>query len=261
MRKVFSIFTLALLMLGITSCDSSNDIPKFTAELLNNSVNLSQGASEKVSSSSATIEWDVSNTTLSLSYSVPLNGSSVANVNLSNAKLTADNERNCYTFTAASVGSGITDLTGYFNPTTGCMHIEFMAGGYYVSSNADLVFPYCTITTTNTEVEGATPTENKDAVVLIKVNPTNMDALVIMYGIPLGGSSGTIQQVYFNGVKATATGNGYHLTLSEDLRSTDASYVLNSLDANVSANGLVINGNFVLDNRYNGTITGTQFAK
>ena len=148
MRKVLSIFALALLMLGITACDSSNDIPKFTITVLNNAVNISQGTSEKVSNSAMSIEWDVNEATISLSYSVPLSGTTVANVNITKAKLSADGERNCYFFSAASAGSGITDLTGYYNPNIGTMHIEFMANGFYVSTNADLIFPYTTITTT-----------------------------------------------------------------------------------------------------------------
>lgn len=261
MRKVLSIFALALLMQGITACDSSNDIPKFTITVLNNAVNISQGTSEKVSNSAMSIEWDVNEATISLSYSVPLSGTTVANVNITKAKLSADGERNCYFFSAASAGSGITDLTGYYNPNIGTMHIEFMANGFYVSTNADLIFPYTTITTTNTEHPEAAPTENKEGVVLIKVSPSNMSAVLVMSGLALDGNAGDTEQIYFNNLQVTATGTGYQVTLPESQRSNNGTYVLNSFNASITANGMVINGNFVVNEKYNGTVQGTQFAK
>ena len=59
----------------------------------------------------------------------------------------------------------------------------------------------------------------------------------------------------------TATGTGYQVTLPESQRSNDGTYVLNSFNASITANGMVINGNFVVNEKYNGTVQGTQFAK
>ena len=50
MKKVFSILTLALLMLSFTACNDNNrdqQIYKIQGQMLNNSVNISNGQSEK----------------------------------------------------------------------------------------------------------------------------------------------------------------------------------------------------------------------
>ena len=264
MRKIFSIFTLALLVLASTACSDDKDsaITKLQADVLNNVVNIGEGQSEKVSSSLISVEWNYTENTITLSYAVPMSTGSVANINVTNAPLKSDNELGCYTFESANAGNGITNFKGLYNPNNGTMHIEFIvAGTYFVSSNADLFFPYTTITVTNTEQENATPVESKNAAMIIVINPDNMSAVLGLGNFTLSTNDATISEIYFRDLKATATANGFVVTLDSEKESNDKTYTLNSFQANVTGNGRVVNATFTMNDKYSGTITGTQFAQ
>lgn len=265
MRKVFSIFTLALLVLASTACSDDKDsaITKLQADVLNNVVNIGEGQSEKVSSSLISVEWNYTENTITLSYAVPMSAGSVVNVNVTNAALKTDNNLSCYTFESANAGNGITNFKGLYNPNNGTMHIEFIvAGTYFVSSNADLFFPYTTITVTNTEQENATPVESKNAAMIIVIDPTNMSAMLGLGNFTLSTNDATISEIFFRDLKATATANGFVVTLDSEKQATnDSNKTLNSFQANVTGNGRVVNATFTMDEKYSGTITGTQFAK
>lgn len=264
MKKVFSILTLALLMLSFTACNDNENEDKrsFVAEVLNNSVNISEGISEKVSNSSITVEFNYTKSIISINYSVPITGSTVASVIIKDAELVPDNELNCYTFTSTNPGNGITNFKGFYSPSMGCLHIEFVAfGTHFVSSNADLYFPYSSITMTNTEEESSTPKENKNAESIISINPDNMNAVLGLGNFALDNNSGNIQAIYFSGLKATATSNGFKVVATEPIQSTDSYYTLNNFEAFVTGNGRVINATFTINTKYNGVLKGTQFAK
>ena len=267
MKKVFSILTLALLMLGFTACNDNDGENKrtFSTEILNNSVNISNGTSEKVSNSSAAMELNITKSTLSLSYSVPVTNGTVVNVVIKDAELVPDNELNCFTFTSSNPGNGIANFKGFYRPRDVSIHIEFDAfGTHHVSSNAyyyssAIYFPFSTITMTNTEDESVK--ESKEAWSIISVNPNDMSAVFALGNFATDNNSGTIQEVDFSGLKATATSNGFHVTITEPIKSTDGYYTLNSFEAFVTGNGRVINATFVLNTKYSGVLKGTQFAK
>lgn len=267
MKKVFSILTLALLMLSFTACNDNENESRstFPAEFLNNSVNISSGNSEKVSNSSATMELDLTKTTLSLNYSAPITSGNVASVTIKDAELVPNNELGCYTFTSTNPGTGIANFNGLYRPEDGSIHIEFDAfGTHHVSSNAyfhssAIYFPYSDVKMTNTEDESVK--ENKNAESIIIINPSDMSAVFGLGNFAIDNNSGTIQEVDFSGLKATATGNGFNVTITEPIRSVDGYYTLNSFEASVTGNGRVINANFVINTKYSGVLKGTQFAK
>ena len=262
MKKVFSIFTLALLILAATACSDDKDsaVTKLQADVLNNVVNISEGQSEKVSSSLISVEWNYTENSISVSYSVPMSAGNLANVNVTNAALKSDNELGCYVFESSNAGNGITNFRGLYNPNNGTMHIEFIVGGtHFVSSNADLFFPYTTITVTNTQEENATPVDSKNAAMIIVINPDNMSAVLGLGNFTLSTTSGTISEIYFRDLKATATANGFVVTLDSEKQSD--THTLNSFQANVTGNGRVVNATFTMDDKYSGTIVGKQFAQ
>ena len=265
MRKIYSILTLALLLLASTACTDDKDkdktITTFQGQLLNNVVNISEGQSEKVSLTTVTIEWNYIDGTISMNYAVPLNEGNTANINFNDAKLNYDSNLDCYIFQPTNAGNSVTNFNGYFNPNKGIIHIEFIVNGTrFVSSNADLFFPYSTFKITNTELENPTPTEYNNAIVAIIVNPSDMSAQLGMGGFALPNSTGEISAVYFSGLKAIATGNGYKGTLDTNKLSNDGSLTLNNFEAIVTANGRVINATFTMNGKFSAIVTGTQFA-
>ena len=261
MRKVLSIFALALLMLGITACDSSNDIPKFTITVLNNAVNISQGTSEKVSNSAMSIEWGVNEATISLSYSVPLSGTTVANVAVNDEMMEYDSTRGMMVFTAASAGTGVTNLTGYYNPGDYTVYLEFTYNNSHkVTCVSQLKFPYTSSSITNTQ-QGSDPFESDNMPVSIVVNPTDMKAQMRIYNLRLATSESSIQYVTFlEGLTVTVTGNGYTIS-GTNVKADDVSnYTLNEFNATVTNNGLNIEGTFTLNEIYQGTFSGKMFG-
>lgn len=264
MKKVFSIFTLALLMLAMGSCsdNESSDKRTINAQVLNNSVRIADATSEKVSLSPIAIELNITNSTISLNYSVPVSAGNTVTINFKDAQLNPNNELNCYTFTSENPGNNIVNFKGYYSPSIGCLHIEFDAfGTHHVSTNADLYFPYSNITLINTEFADPTPKENKNAQSIISINPDGMTAALAMGDFALDNNTGIINSVVFTGLKATATADGFKVVATQPVKSQDNIYTLNAFEANVTANGRVINATFTLDTKYTGTITGTQFAK
>lgn len=262
MKKVFSIFALAVLLLGFTACnDDSEDsrIQKITGEILNNSVDIAEGQSVKVATSPIVMEWNVTKSTVSINYTVAVTNGSTATVSLTDVELNPDNNYSCYTFSAANGGNGITNLNGYYRPETGCLYIEFIVlGTHRVMSTANLYYPYLKYNITYSETGDSKESPNGE--MMIYINPKDMSAQLAMGNFALSETSGTIQQVVFYGLHAEPTANGYKVTYSGDQRSSDGSYTLNSFDGTISNSGKAVNGTFTINEKFNGTFNGKAFA-
>ena len=240
MRKVFSILTLALLMISLAACSDKSDddqqVYQIQGQLLNNSVNISTGQSEKVATSNVNITW-----------------------RMLDSDINPDNTYNCYRFSAASAGNGVTELAGFYRPETGCIYIEFIANGTHrVISVARMYYPYMKYNFTNTENGSSKETTNGK--MLISINPSDMSASLAIGEFYLNDNGVYIAQAVFAGLHAEATGTGYKITYSGDQRSTDGSYVLNEFEANVTGGGQVVNGTITINGNYNGTFAGKAFA-
>ena len=268
MRKVLSIFALALLLIGITACnDDKEDSRKqtITGELLNNSVDIAEGQSVNVTTSGVLLELDVTKFLLSLNYTVAVTPGNTVTVSLKDVELQPSDTYNCYLFSAANAGNGVTNLTGYYRPETGCLYIEFIANSTYrVISIAQMYYPYTKYTFTYTDVDDnqVHSVERSNAELAISVDPSNMNANVAFGKFALNEDGGLIQAVVFQGADAEATATGYKITYSGEtgLRSTDGSYVLNELELIVTGSGQVVNGTVKINEKYNGTIAGKAFA-
>lgn len=263
MRKVFSILALAMLLLGLTACDNDKEdsrVQKITGEVLNNSVDIASGQSVKVATSAINLELDMIATTLSINYTVAVGDGNTAAVVLKEVPLEPSDLYNCYTFSAASGGTGITDVKGYYRPETGSLYIEFIAfGTHRVMSNATLYYPYLKYSITNAQ-DGATK-ESPKGEMAININPEDMSAQLAIKNFALSETSGTVQQVVvFYGLHAEATATGYHVTYSGDQRSTDGAYTLNAFDGVISDSGKAVAGTFTINENFNGTFAGKAFA-
>ncbi|MBP5689182.1 MAG: hypothetical protein J6X22_11165 [Muribaculaceae bacterium] len=262
MKKVFSIFALAVLLLGFTACNNDDDdyrIQTITGEILNNSVDIAEGQSVKVASSPIVMELNITNSTVSINYSVAVTNSNTATVSLTDVALEPNETYNCYTFSAANGGTGITNLNGYYRPETGCLYIEFIVlGSHRVMSTANLYYPYLKYNITYNE-NGDTK-ESPNGEMMIYINPKDMSAQLAMGNFALSESSGAIQQVVFYGLQAEATSTGYKVTYTGDQRSTDGYYTLNAFDGTISNSGKAVSGTFTLNGSYNGTFEGKAFA-
>ena len=262
MKKVFSIFALAVLLLGVTACNDDNEdsrIQKITGEILNNSVDIAEGQSVYVASSPIVMEWNMNTSTVSINYSVVVTGGTTATVSITDVELNPNNTYNCYTFSAANGGNGITNLNGYYRPETGCLYIEFIVlGTHRVMSTANLYYPYLKYNITNSETSATKESPNGE--MMLYINPKDMSAQLAMGNFALSENSGTIQQVVFYGLQAQATATGYRVTYSGDQRSTDGSYTLNAFDGTLSDSGKSVSGTFTIDEKFSGTFNGKAFA-
>ena len=233
--------------------------------MLNNSVNISNGQSEKVAISPVELTWKALDSKVSVVYSVQINDGTTINVSLQDADINPNNTYQCYTFSAANAGNGVTNLTGYYRPETGCLYIEFIANSTYrVISIAQMYYPYTKYTFTYTDVNDnqVHSVERSNAELAISVDPSDMSANVAFGKFALNEDGGLIQAVVFQGAHAEATATGYKITYSGEtgLRSTDSSYVLNELELIVTGSGQVVNGTVKINEKYIGTIAGKAFA-
>ena len=178
MRKVFSIFTLAILLLGFTACNDNDDdsrVQKITGEILNNSVNIAEGQSVMVATSPVVMEWNVTASTISINYTVAVANGLSATVNLKDVAIDPSNTYNCYIFSAANGGNGITNLNGYYRPETGCLYIEFIVNGtHHVMSTANLYYPYLKYNITNSDTGDSK--ESPKGEMMLYINPKDMSA-------------------------------------------------------------------------------------
>ena len=262
MKKVLSILALALLLMGTTACSDDNEdtsIQTITGEILNNSVDIAEGQSVNVTSSDIVIVLDFLNFTISLDYNVAVTPGSTASVSITDVNLEPNTTYNCYTFSAASGGNGITNLKGYYRPETGCLYIEFnVFGTHRVMSTANLYYPYLKYNITNSDT--GTSKESPNGEMMIYINPKDMKAQLLMGNFALTESSGLIQRVVFDGLQAEPTATGYYITSSGNLRSNDGSFVLNAFDGIISDSGKAVIGTFTIDEKFNGTFNGKAFA-
>ncbi len=265
MKKVFSILTLALLMLSFSACSDKGDddqqVYKIQGQILNNSVNITSAQSEKVSISPIELTWRALDSKVSITYSVQVENGTTINVSVQNADINPNNTYQCYTFSAANAGTGVSNLTGYYRPETGCLYIEFIANGTHrVISIAQMYYPYMKYNFTNSETGNSK--ESINAEMAISINPEDMSANVALGKFALNEDGGLIQSAVFRGLHAEATATGYKITYSDEngLRSTDGSYVLNELELNVTDSGQVVTGTVTINNKYTGTFAGKAFA-
>jgi hypothetical protein len=262
MKKVFSIFTLAMLLMAFSACnDDNNDsnIQKMTGEILSNSVDIDDGQSVYVAISGLSLEWNVTNSTISLNYNVAVTASSTAAVSLQDVALTPNTDLACYTFSTPNGGNGITNLNGYFRPETGCLYIDFLVNGTHrVMSATQFYYPYLKYNFTDSETN--TSKESPNGAMLIIINPKDMSAQLLVGNFALTETGGVIQQAAFYGMNVEATTAGYKVTYTGDQRSTDGSYTLNSFDCNITGSGKIVNGTITINERYNGTFAGSAFA-
>lgn len=262
MRKIFSIFMFAVLLMGFTACNDDKEDSRtqtITGEILNNSVDIAEGQSVNVTASGIVLELDVLKFTMSLNYSVAVTPGNTVTVSLTDVALEPNNTYNCYTFSAANAGTGITNLNGYYRPETGCLYIEFIAfGTHRVMSTANLYYPYLKYNITFSD--DGTSKESPNGAMAIYINPKDMSAQLAMGNFALSENGGSITQTIFYGLHAEPTATGYHITYSGDQRSTDGSYTLNAFDGNISDSGKAISGTFTLNEKYNGTFNGKAFS-
>lgn len=262
MKKIFSIFALSILLLGMNACTSDADdnmTRQITGNLLTNSVSIEDGQSVRTSISSANMTWNITESTITLTFSAEITSSNAVTVNLQNVPIEANETYNCYTFTATNGGNGITNVHGYYRPETGCLYIDFIANATHrVMCASQLYYPYARIDITNTE--NSKVKENDNSAMLVTINPKTMTAQVAMGGFSFEESTGMIQDMAFSGLPVVATSTGYKVTCSDNTYSSEGTYVLNNLDLNVTGSGQVINGTFTVNTKYNGSFAGKAFA-
>jgi len=263
MKKVFSILTLALLMLTFSACSDNGDEDqqtyKIQGQMLNNSVNISTGQSEKVATSAIELTWKALESKVSINYNVEVGDGTTVAVSVKDANIDPNSTYQCYTFAADNAGTGITNLKGFYRPETGCLYIEFIAfGTHRVISVAHMYYPYMKYTFTNSETGNSK--ESLNAEMAISIKPEDMSASLAMGKFALSEDGGLIQATVFHGLHAEATATGYKITYSGEQRSTDGSYVLNEFEAYVTGSGQVVSGTVTINGKYTGTFSGKAFA-
>jgi hypothetical protein len=94
MKKVFSILTLALLLLSFTACNDKNDDSteySFTSTQLNKAVELSNPANMKVSTSTASAKWIyAADSRISITTEVKINDNTTAKLTITEALMDYD---------------------------------------------------------------------------------------------------------------------------------------------------------------------------
>ena len=266
MRKVFSIFALALLLLSVSACnDDSKDgiVHKFQGEFINNSVDLSTNTSVKVSSSLVDMVWNVTESTISLSFAVNYDGHNTANVAINDAALNADKNLACYTFVAQDGGDGITSIKGYYSPDNGTFLMVFIVNHTHrVFCSAQLVFPYmrCTVTDTG---DPTNPYHINDNVgMAITIDPATMKARMVISNLAFTDNSEVmIKQMVFYDLNVEATIDGYKVTTDHDIKCNEGTYTLNELVATVHQYCHKVSGTFKIDGRYVGSFSGNALAQ
>ena len=266
MKKVFSIFTMAFMLLASTGCSSDGNedsqVFSFTTQMLNKAIAISDPSDMHVSTTTASIKWTYNNDShITLTAPVAINGTTVANVAVNDEMMEYDSTRGMMVFTAASAGTGVTNLTGYYNPGDYTVYLEFTYNNTHkVTCVSQLKFPYTSSSITNTQ-QGGDPFESDNMPVSIVVNPTDMKAQMRIYNLRLATSESSIQYVTFlEGLTVTITGDGYTIS-GTNVKADDVSnYTLNEFNATVTNNGLNIEGTFTLNEIYQGTFSGKMFG-
>lgn len=266
MKKLFSFFTMVVLLLATTACSDGGDddgqVYSFTFQLLNKAISNSNPEDIYVSVSNASVKWTYNNDSrISITVPIAVDESTVVNVSVTDALMEYDSTKGMLVFVAPSAGTGITQLTGYYNPGDYTLYLEFTYNGTHeVTSVAQLSFPYISCSVNDTR-NGDEPLKSSNMQIAIAVNPSDMTAKMRIFNFRLANTDASLQYITFNdGLTATATSNGYIIT-GANLQADDASsYTLNDFIATVTNNGLNIQGTFTANEFFQGTFTGTMFG-
>ena len=188
-----------------------------------------------------------------------MNNGTTINVSLQDADINPNNTYQCYTFSAANAGNGVTNLTGYYRPETGCLYIEFIANSTYrVISIAQMYYPYTKYNFTNTEE--ASSKESPNGEMVISIDPYGHERNV-GFGqfCPQRGwwliHSSSVPD-YMPRQQAQATKSPTVATSALPMAATCST----SLRPTSLAAAQVVNGTFTINEKYNGTIAGKAFA-
>lgn len=265
MKKVFSILTLALLLMGFTACeDNGNDeqLYQFSTTQLNKSVNISDPNDMKVSTSTATTKWTYSTDShISIVSEVQISDGTTAQLAITDILMQYNATDGRFEFSAPNGGTGITQVKGYFgvNSEALTLYLEFVYNNsYMVTSVAQLTYPFINATITDTENPG-TPYQNNTMGMVMVVKPSDMTAQMRIAYVKYADNQSQLNQINITeGLSVIATPNGYKVT-GTNLKTDVDEQTIDNFEAIVTNNGLNVSGSFIANSKYNVSFYGKMF--
>lgn len=266
MKKVFSILTLALLLMGFTACEDKGDdeqVYQFNSTQLNKSVNISDPNDMKVSTSTATTKWTYSTDShISVVSEIQISDGTTAQLMINDVLMEYNAVDGRFEFSTPNGGTGITQVKGYFgvNSEALTLYLEFVYNNSYkVTSVAQLTFPFVKATISDTENPG-TPFQNDEMGLIIVVKPKDMTAQMRFTNVKYADNHSKLDYITVTeGLSVTVTPNGYKVT-GTNLTTDVSEQTINNFEANIYNNGLNVSGSFVANGKYDVNFTGTMFG-
>lgn len=266
MKKVFSFFAMALLLLGATSCggdDNNEQVISSSLDMLNKATLLSNPTSNYVSESGAYVTWTTNYdyNRLSLTQEMKIDDNTSAEIILKDITMTYDSSMECYYFSTDNGGNGITNVKGYYQPFNLTLYYEFTYNGTHkVSTIAHLAYPYYSAIINDISLSQSPFSPTKTAMAMM-VSPTTMTAQLKFINFQLSDSDSYPETITFTeGLNVTPNANGYIIN-GTDVKNSGDDYTLNEFNATVTYNGMRIEGTFLVNGKYQATFSGTTFAK
>ena len=266
MKKAFSILTLALLLFSFSACTDNDDdeqVYSFNSQQLNKSSKLSDPADMKVSSSTATVKWTyAAESHITITSEILVNENTTAKLLVSNVLMNYDATNGRFEFSAPSGGDGITQVKGYFGVNSDALtfYVEFVYNNTYkVTSVAQLTYPFVNAMCINTENPGA-PYQNDDMGFIIVVKPSDMTAQMRFTNVKFADNDSHLDYITVTeGLTVVPTVSGYKVTGS-NLETEVSGYTIDDFEANVTNNGLNVNGTFLANGKYSVSFSGSMFG-
>lgn len=243
MKKLFYLFTV-LALVSLSACnDKDNTENKQTATM---TINNRAVDGDKVVFSQGTAKVELNYTNMLVKFTTDYTDADGQSHTITTPDMKLNTQSNMvYKFDVAGSGSfsGIEQLTGYIDFTTGMMWFSFETGSSKVYSSTHLLYAYTTTMVTNPDDDHHFSHE-QSAYLFAPDAKGETCTMKISNFIP--NISGSVQagEIQYNGLTLTPTTTGYTITADEAASSYQGFYTITDLNIELDSQGLIIGGSF-----------------
>jgi hypothetical protein len=245
--KKFSLFLLPLLAVAmLTACgDDDKPVNKQIVTMVTNNRAI-DGDAVVFSQGSDKVELNYTDMTIQFTGDFNDADGNSRSLTTPNMNLTNVNDM-VYRFntnnTSSSTYTGIDNLTGYIDMSTGMIWYSFDDGSSRVVSSSQLLYAYTTTTLTNPD-NGNHSSHNQSAYLFAIDSKGETCTMKVSNFITNINGSVQATEIQYNNLKVTPTTTGYIITAEEAESSYRGFYTITDLNITLDSQCLVMNGSF-----------------
>lgn len=243
--KKLSFFLLSLLAVTLfTSCNKEDET--VSKQSYSSTINCRAIDGDNVVFSQNTAKVELNYTDMTIQFTGDFNDADGNSRSLTTPNMNLTNVNDMvYRFnnTSSSTYTGIDNLTGYIDMSTGMIWYSFDDGSSRVVSSSQLLYAYTTTTLTNPD-NGNHSSHNQSAYLFAIDSKGETCTMKVSNFITNINGSVQATEIQYNNLKVTPTTTGYIITAEEAESSYRGFYTITDLNITLDSQCFVMNGSF-----------------